>query len=120
MISFAGSCTAALGVTDLERGVAFYRDVLGFSVAAAMPEHGWAQLRSPVDGLSLGLGSVEEVRRGGGATLTFEVHDLDAARAELERGGVAFDGDTVDVAAELRIATFFDPDGNQLMLTEHR
>ena len=120
MIAFTGSCTAAVGVTDLDRGVAFYRDVLAFEVVAVMPDHAWAQLRSPVAGLAVGLGSVEEVAKGGGATLTFEVEDLDSAHAELEAAQVPFDGDTLSVGDELWIATFFDPDGNQLMLTEHR
>ena len=52
----------------------------------------------------------------GGATLTFGVRDLDAARRALEGAGVPFDGATMTFEGIARLATFFDPDGNKLML----
>ena len=56
--------------------------------------------------------------RGGSYTLTFTVEDIDAARAYLEGEGVRFDGDTSQVEDMVRLATFYDPDGNALMLAE--
>ena len=53
------------------------------------------------------------VRRRRRASL--RVHDVDAARAELEAKGVAFDGDTI-VTGVCTQAWFKDPDGNALML----
>ena len=49
------------------------------------------------------------------AGLALRVPDVDAARAELEAKGVAFDGDTVQTAV-CRMAFFKDPDGNVLIL----
>ena len=49
----------------------------------------------------------------GQRTETIDVH-------VTQRSIFAFDGETLAVGDELRIATFFDPDGNQLMLTQHR
>lgn len=43
------------------------------------------------------------------------VDDVAAARAELEAKGVEFDGETVDTSV-CHMATFFDPDGNRLIL----
>ncbi len=43
------------------------------------------------------------------------VDDVAAARAELEAKGVQFDGETVDTGV-CHMATFVDPDGNQLTL----
>jgi catechol 2,3-dioxygenase-like lactoylglutathione lyase family enzyme len=43
------------------------------------------------------------------------VDDVAAARAELEGKGVEFDGETVDTGV-CHMATFADPDGNQLVL----
>jgi hypothetical protein len=79
---------------------------------------GWAQLQSPVTGLLVGIGQSEEVKQGGGATLTFTVKDIDVARAYLEGEGVRFDGETSQVEDMVRLATFYDPDGNALMLAQ--
>ena len=43
------------------------------------------------------------------------VDDVAAARRELEAKGVEFDGDTLDTGV-CHMATFSDPDGNQLVL----
>src|SRR4051812_21751177 len=55
--------TPNLIVTNVERSLAFYRDVLGFSVTATVPDAGpfafaWMQR----DGVSVFLNSVESVR----------------------------------------------------------
>src|SRR6187455_1430599 len=105
-IAWAGESTAALEVSDYDTALAWYRDVLGFDVVFELREWGWAQLQSPVQGLLLGIGQSEEpVQAGGGATLTFTVEDIDAARGYLEREGVRFDGETRQVEDMVRLAT---------------
>jgi predicted enzyme related to lactoylglutathione lyase len=47
--------------------------------------------------------------------MALRVPDVDAARAELESKGVAFDGETVQTNV-CRMAFFKDPDGNSLIL----
>ncbi len=49
------------------------------------------------------------------AGLALRVADVDAARAELEAKGVAFEGETI-VTSVCKQAWFKDPDGNSLML----
>ena len=49
------------------------------------------------------------------AGLALRVPDVDAARAELEAKGVAFDGETITTGV-CKQAWFKDPDGNALML----
>jgi catechol 2,3-dioxygenase-like lactoylglutathione lyase family enzyme len=115
-LGFGTSVVCSIGVADLGRSVDWYRDTLGFEPIYALPELGWAELRTHIPNVVVGLSQVEEVKLGGGATLTFGVHDLDSARARLERAGVAFDGDTLVIPDEVKLATFFDPDGNALML----
>src|SRR4051812_25245231 len=117
-IQWAGEATAAIGGGDYAGALAWYRDVLGFEVVFELESWGWAQLQSPVTGLLIGIGQSEEVKQGGGATLTFTVADIDAARAYLEGEGVRFDGETSQVEDMVRLATFYDPDGNALMLAE--
>jgi catechol 2,3-dioxygenase-like lactoylglutathione lyase family enzyme len=117
-IEWGGESTAALAVSDYGKALAWYRDVLGLEVVFELESWGWAQLQSPVSGLLVGIGQSEEVKQGGGATLTFTVEDIEAARAYLEAEGVRFDGEISQVEDMVRLTTFYDPDGNALMLAE--
>ena len=115
-ISWDGGLTAAIGVSDLGKGLAWYQDVLGFKLLYKLDEMGWAELASPVARVNIGLSQREKVAAGGGAVLTFGVKDIDVARATLEGQKVRFDGATQTIPGMVRLATFFDPDGNALML----
>ena len=117
-IEWAGESTAALEVSDYDRSLAWYRDVLGWDVVFELTDWKWAQLQSPVEGLLVGIGQSEQVKEGGGATLTFTVKDIAAARGSLEAQGVRFDGETRQVEDMVKLATFYDPDGNALMLSQ--
>lgn len=90
--------------------------VLGFELLYHLEEMGWAELKSPVERVNVGLSQVEEHKPEGGSTLTFGVTDIDKARATLEELQVRFDGETLTIPEMVRLATFFDPDGNKLML----
>ncbi|HEY7530234.1 MAG TPA: VOC family protein [Gemmatimonadota bacterium] len=115
-LGYDGGLTCALGVTDLERSIAWYRDVLDFELLYKLDDMRWCELRSPVDRVNVGLSEVEQAGGRGGATLTFGVRDVDAARGRLEAGGVRFDGESRTIEGMVKLATFFDPDGNALML----
>jgi catechol 2,3-dioxygenase-like lactoylglutathione lyase family enzyme len=117
-IEWDGEGTAALAVSDYGKSLAWYRDVLGFEVVFELETWGWAQLRSPIDGLLIGIGQSEEIKEGGGATITFRVKDIEAARAHLESEGVRFDGEISQVEDMVRLTTFYDPDGNAFMLAQ--
>ena len=49
---------------------------------------------------------------------TFSVRDIDAARSHLESLGTKFDGDTYEIDGMVKLATFYDPDGNAWMLAQ--
>ena len=49
------------------------------------------------------------------AIALLHVDDVAAARADLEAKGVEFEGETFDTGV-CHMATFFDPDGNRLIL----
>jgi predicted enzyme related to lactoylglutathione lyase len=68
--------------------------------------------------LLIGIGQSEEIKEGGGATITFCVKDIEAARAYLEGEGVRFDGEISQVEDMVRLTTFYDPDGNAFMLAQ--
>jgi predicted enzyme related to lactoylglutathione lyase len=119
-LDYDGGLHCDLRVADVGRAIDWYQDVLGFSVIHHVAEAGWAELQSPVANVRIGLTAVEELPPpGGGAVLTFGVHDVDVARAKLEASGdVRFDGETCTIPGWVRIATLYDPDGNTLMLYE--
>ena len=65
--------------------------------------------------VNVGLSQVEEPGGKGGATLTFGVTDLDAAKAALDAKGVRQDGPIQEIPGMVRLLTFYDPDDNALM-----
>jgi catechol 2,3-dioxygenase-like lactoylglutathione lyase family enzyme len=117
-IAYDGSVVAALEVSDFERSLTWYREALGFEVVHRLDSWAWAELKTPLPGVHVGIGQVEKPGVQGGAVLTFGVADIDEARRHLEDLGTKFDGDTRLVADEVRLATFYDPDGNTFMLSQ--
>ena len=114
-IGFDGGLTCALGVTDLDRSIAWYRDVLGFELLYRLEENAWCGLKTGVERVNVGLSQLEEAGGKGGATLTFGVGDIEAAKAELDSRGVRQDGPIRDIPGLVRLLTFYDPDDNALM-----
>jgi predicted enzyme related to lactoylglutathione lyase len=117
-IEYDGRAVCALDVSDLERAVQWYEQALGFQVVHRLESWGWAELSTPLPGISIGLGQVEDPMTDGGVVVTFGVHDIEKSRAHLESLDTRFDGETRQIADEVRLATFYDPDGNTFMLAQ--
>jgi len=117
-LEYDGRMTAALSVSDLDASIPWYREMLGFELIYRLESWGWCELKTGVPGVSLGLGETDEVKTAGGATLTFNVVDIAAARGYLEERGVRFDGETSEIEGMVKLATFYDPDGNSFMLAQ--
>ena len=114
-IDYDGGLTCSLGVTDLDRSLAFYRDLLGFSLLYRRDDIAWCELQTATEKVNVGLAAREEAGGAGGATLTFGVRDIEAAKAELDRHQIRQDGPVQEISGLVRLLTFFDPDGNALM-----
>src|SRR3954468_20626540 len=80
------NCVISVGVTDYDRSLAWYRDVLGFELVYELAEYGWCELRTPF-GFHIGLGQSETVAQGN-ITPTFGVRDIDVAIAQLRERDV--------------------------------
>lgn len=118
-MNFNGTITLSSAVSDLEASLAWFKDVMGFDETFKVAEAGWAEVATPAEGVSIGLSQTDEPVDGdGGSTPVFGVDDIDAARGELEAKGVKFEGDTVELPGMVKLATFFDPDGNRYMLAQ--
>ncbi len=117
-IPYAQEITIAMHVSDLARSIDWYTNVLGFTMLYKVDEIGWAEFDSPVKGTQIGLSQVDNAKGSQSCVPTFAVTDIDAARKELESKDVRFDGDTLTIEGMVKLATFFDPDGNPFMLSQ--
>jgi catechol 2,3-dioxygenase-like lactoylglutathione lyase family enzyme len=98
---------------DAERSRAFYVDTLGLRPDERSRYEFWAgetcfAIWEPA---RLGL----EVHPAKNGIALLRVDDVAAARAALEEKGVEFAGDVLD-SGVCHMATFVDPDGNELVL----
>lgn len=117
-MGYVDEVTASLGVSDLDSAIAWYQDVLGFTLLYRTDEIGWCELRTHIPGVHVGLSEVQAVTQGGGATNVWTVSDIEAAKRELDSHGVRQDGDIQTIPDLVRLLTFYDPDGNAMMLAE--
>jgi len=107
----------SIGVSDLDRAIEWYKDVLGFELVYKLDKYGWCEMATATKHVTIGLGQNEDLKTGG-ATPTFGVLDIDVARKHLESKDVRFDGDTYEIEGMVKLATFYDPDGNSFMLAQ--
>jgi catechol 2,3-dioxygenase-like lactoylglutathione lyase family enzyme len=118
-LDYVPELTASLGVTDLDRSIRWYGEVLGFRLLYRVDEIGWCELATGVPGVNVGLSQNESVATGGGATNVFGVHDILRAKAHLDSHGVRQDGDIQHIPGLVKLVTFYDPDGNAMMLSQN-
>jgi predicted enzyme related to lactoylglutathione lyase len=115
-IEFDGGMTIAFQVKDRKRSAAWYQENLGFRLLYDVEPIAWCELATATPGVNFGLSQVESPKVGAGPVPTLGVKDIDTARKRLESAGIRFDGATQTIPGMVRLATFFDPDGNALML----
>ena len=117
LISLENTITIAISVSDRQQSAKWYGETLGFETLFHADDAGWSELQTNTNGVTLGLGEhVEPVP--GNSVPVFGIADLDSARTILEQAGVKFDGETEVVDGMVKLATFYDPDGNALMLAQ--
>ena len=109
--------TLSISVTDRIRSAEWYRTHLGFEETVSIDEAGWTELKTTIPGVTLGLGDSDKASPGN-CVPVFGVADINEARSSLEKHSVKFDGETITMEGMVSIATFYDPDGNAMMLAE--
>ena len=118
LITLDQTITIAMSVKDRHKSADWYKEMLGFETIFHIDDAGWSELQTNTQNVTLGLGEhVEPVP--GNCVPVFGIADLDAARASMEQVGVRFDGPTTVVEGMVKTATFYDPDGNALMLAQN-
>ena len=114
---YSQNMVISIGVSDLDRAIEWYKDALGLELVYKLDQYGWCEMSTATKHVTIGLGQNEDLKTGG-ATPTFGVLDIDAARKYLESKDVRFDGDTYEIEGMVKLATFYDPDGNSFMLAQ--
>lgn len=117
VVSLENTITLALSVRDRHASAKWYLDNLGFELLYHADDAGWSELQTKTEGVTLGLGEQVEPAPGNMVPV-FGIADIATARTALEKAGVKFDGDTETVEGMVSTATFYDPDGNALMLAQ--
>lgn len=109
--------TLSLSVKNRAVTAEWFKKHLGFAELFSVEEAGWTELSTNIPGVVIGLGDADEISPGN-CVPVFGVADVDTARDALEREAVNFDGDTMTIEGMVKLATFYDPDGNALMIAE--
>lgn len=108
-------CVPLLAAEDVDATAAYYRERLGFEVAAVQPDR-WVRLcRGEV---VIEIEQSETVRRIGPfekGGIAFRVGDVDAWCAELQRRGAEFDQGPMDQEYGRRDFSVLDPNGYRLI-----
>jgi lactoylglutathione lyase len=107
---------------DIEAGIRFYRDLLGFEETFRTPTEGTPEhVELRLNGFTIGLGMVEAARRAHGVdaspgspamALVVWTDDVDSAYADLVAAGVPAVQPPHDSGNNNRNALLRDPDGN--------
>ena len=111
-----------ISVDEVDRAVAWYRDVLGLEFLFQVP--GQPMAFFTCGGVRLYLGRPEDESFRSRPVLYYRVDDINASVAAIAgRGGEFTDQPHVvhrDAAQELWMASLRDPEGNPVMLMEER
>ena len=117
IVSLDNTITMALSVRDRHASAEWYEKNLGFKLIYHQDDAGWSELATNTEGVTLGLGEQTEPAPGNMVPV-FGIADIAVGRAALEKVGVKFDGETETIEGMVSTATFYDPDGNALMLAQ--
>lgn len=111
-----------ISVTDLDRSISFYRDVLQIPFLFRVPGQPMAFLQSGQVRLYLGVPEAKKFKSHN--VLYFEVADIDAEQARLEEAGLTFEGKPHVVNrtddSDLWMTFTEDPDGHQIGLMQEK
>ncbi len=130
LLSMFSAALVNLYTGDIEAGLRFYRDLLGFSETFRTPMEGTPQhVELELNGFTIGLGTVEAARRvhrvdarpGSPAmVLVVWTDDVDKAFADLVASGAPALQQPHDTGNNNRNALLRDPDGNLVEIVAKR
>jgi catechol 2,3-dioxygenase-like lactoylglutathione lyase family enzyme len=104
-------------ITDAVRARGFYEDVLGLKRGLASPDGVWTEYDLPGGGCLALFRHPDpaRARAPGGASIAFEVSDLDGLNQRLAAAGVVYQGGVVH-GPHCRMSNIVDSEGNSIIL----
>ena len=105
---------AIVFVSDMSKGVAFYRDVLGLPLKFESPH--WSEFSN--DGSTIALHPASAENPAGSAQLGFHVENLDDWHKKLTAAGVRCLMEPRAESYGIRQAVYSDPDGLRFTLAQ--
>lgn len=114
---FVPGFTVWYNVSDIEQSLAFYTGKLGFELLFHDADSGMAMVKTNTEQCVIGFSQAEEVVPSTSSTV-FDVSSMEDAVHTLRQKGVTFIGDIETIPDFVKLATFTDPDGHSLMLSE--
>lgn len=105
-----------LGVRDLDRSVAFYRDLLGLNIKSQTQALAFIDAGSITIALSTALGGTRPARLSGATEIVFGVKGVRDAYQDLTERGVKFLTQPHQVSGTDWTAAFTDPDGHAISI----
>ena len=105
-----------LSVEDMDRAIAFYRDVIGLDLRACSAW--WSELTYGTATIALHGGGTGEFHSTG---LSFTVDDIDSACEDVVAGGGSIRSGPEDRGEEgIYLAELVDPEGNGFMMSQDK
>ena len=106
-------------VTDPQRARAFYEETLGLTRGKHSENGVWTEYDLPGGGCLALFCHPDAAARspGGGASVAFEVADLDALNDRLRAAGVVYNGEVIH-GPNCRMSNIRDSEGNGIILHE--
>jgi lactoylglutathione lyase len=130
LVAMFATALVNLYTRDIEAGLRFYRDLLGFAETFRTPRDGVPEhVELRLDGFTVGLGTVEAAKRVHGVdaapgspamVLVVWTDDVDAAYRDLIAAGVPAIQPPHDTGNNNRNALLRDPDGNLVEIVAKR
>lgn len=108
-------------VKDVKASIKYYTEVVGLKLMEFNEEWGWAELSGHNGGTMLGIArecETNPIKAGQNAVVTFNVANLDAAKAEMLKKGAKAQGDIIEVPGHVKMQTMTDNDGNCFQMCE--
>jgi CreA protein len=109
-------------VSDIQKAKKFYHEMLGLPIQEDAPAYNWFEVAPTATGTRLGIGQehpdYQNEKAGTNAVVTFTVDNIIEEKQRLEKLGVTFEGDIMEIPHQVKLATFFDFDGNKFQLAQ--
>ena len=104
-------------VSDMQRALTFYRDVLGIPLACLVHDDTWAEFE--INPGTLVLGKDHDFTSPGGGTVALAVEDAEATVQELEQAGIQIHA-PLGESEVCFWAIVADPDGNRVIIHQRK